>query len=124
MKEKPIEDLMEELSVSSRFSLGLILVGVAFLVATIIYSATRLRPLEEEVSAKTQESINLQNQIENLQHQIDAKKAELQRVTEAVTRAAYPLPNTADNVEGWLYAFPYTDLDRRVPVAKKPVYFQ
>lgn len=96
MTEKPIEDLVRELSVSSRVSLGLILTGVVVLAATVIYSATRLRPLEEEISAKAQEAVNLQ-------HQIEAKQAELQRVSEAVSRVAQPLPNTAKNIEGWLY---------------------
>lgn len=111
MTEKPIEDLVRELSVSSRVSLGLIVVGMAFLAATVIYSAMRLRPLEAEVSAKAQEAINLQ-------HQIEAKQTELQRVTEAVARVAQPLPNNATNVEGWLYVGRIGSNDKWAPLSE------
>lgn len=111
MTEKSIEDLVGEIYVSSRFSLGLVALGVGFLAATVIYSAMRLSPLELEVSIKNQQAIDLA-------HQIEAKQAELQQVTEAVTRIAQPLSGAATNVEGWLYVGRINSSDKWAPLSQ------
>ena len=56
-ENKPDEDLsfeaaLGQLTRHSRSSLYLVLVGILFLLGSVYYSATRLRPLEEEINKK------------------------------------------------------------------------
>jgi cell division protein FtsB len=52
MKDSEIETSFDELRKRSRVSLSLVLLGALLLVGSIYYSATRLKPLEEEVAQK------------------------------------------------------------------------
>jgi hypothetical protein len=85
------DGLVRELKTSSRISLSLVVLGIVFLLGTVLYSATRLAPLEEQVS--------------RLQGEIESKQAELRRISDAVARAAQPLSSAVSNsnIEGWLY---------------------
>jgi len=78
MNEKQIEEVFQELKRSSRVSISLVLVGVVFLLGSVYYSATRLRPLEDEIKKKHQEITILQRQEELQRKKVDEKRKEFE----------------------------------------------
>jgi hypothetical protein len=80
MNENQIEEVFKELKRSSRVSITLVLVGVVFLLGSVYYSATRLRPLEDEIKKKRQEIISLQGQEEIQRKKVDEKRKEFEQL--------------------------------------------
>jgi hypothetical protein len=70
----------------------MVLTGAVFLAGSLYYAATRLSPLEDEIAMKRQEIAAL-----------EAKKRELQRLTETVTQLAKPISATGQTINGWLF---------------------
>lgn len=75
MKEELLLDSLTSLQRQSRTSLFLVLLGTAFLVWSVYYSASRLRPLEEQVATKKADLAQINQEIEIER----AKLTELQR---------------------------------------------
>lgn len=92
MENSEILDSIAELKKGSRLSLGMLVLGVCFLTGTVYYSATRLRPLEEEIQAKREEIA-----------QLEARKAELLHFAAAAENAARPAAPSTQESEGWIY---------------------
>lgn len=83
MKENQIEEIFEvfkELKHSSRVSITLIAVGILFLLGSVFYSATRLRPLEDEIKTKLQEIVMLKSQEDVLNKKIVEKQKEFEQL--------------------------------------------
>jgi hypothetical protein len=92
MTETQIERTLAELKRSSRTSIVMVLIGAAFLIGSLYYSATKLRPLQADIEKKKKEIAVL-----------EAKKIELQRVNDMVTQRAKPVAADRAMVKGWLY---------------------
>jgi hypothetical protein len=92
MKNDEVLSSIAELRRGSRLSLVMVVLGVVFLLLTVIYSATQLRPLQQEVQAKRDEIA-----------QLEARKAELSRFVSAAESAARPLASSSAPTTGWVY---------------------
>lgn len=92
----PFEEVLHQLARHSHFSLIFVVVGAIFLVGSVYYSATRLRPLEEEVGRKRAEISRLAEE-ETVQRQ---RLADMQRQYEtlkASTEQLYAVRVTPEN---------------------------
>lgn len=81
-EDLPFEEVLHQLTRHSRSSLVLVVVGAVFLLGSIYYSATRLRPLEQEIGRKRAEISRLageetaqRQRVADLQHQYETLKA-------------------------------------------------
>lgn len=92
MSDEAVLDAIAELRKGSRTSISLVLLGVIFLGATVLYSATRLRPLEEQIQAKKDEIV-----------QLEARRAELARIVAAAEGVARPAAPSVTPQVGWVY---------------------
>ena len=92
-----VERTLAQLTRSSRVSVTMIIVSAVLLVGSVVYSATRLAPLEKEVAAKRDDIAEL----EATRLQKEAEVAELEQ----------RLVNLRTNVEK-LYAVRLTEGDR------------
>jgi hypothetical protein len=115
MTNDDISVLLTSLTKGSRLSVGLTVVGLFFLVTAVVYSATRVSPLEVQAS-------KLKEQVA----QLDAKTAELDRLVVTADIASVPAPVTQGDVTGWVYlgrvsaAGAWAPRSDRVKSAEKP----
>lgn len=99
MNDQEIRDSLSKLHRASRTSLGMILLGVFFLVGSIYYSATRLRPLEDEIKT------------------LEAKRDELRLNIDRLVAVARPMKNARDSVTAWIYMGRASDAGKWAPLA-------
>lgn len=64
--DNDVDQVLTELKRSSRVSLLMILVGTVFLLGSVLYSVTRLRPLQEEIATNQRQLEHLKQQQEGL----------------------------------------------------------
>lgn len=91
-----VEQTLAQLTRSSRVSVSMILLSAALLLGSVIYSATRLAPLEKEVAAK--------------RAQLEALEQTRQRMQQEVAEAERQLARLRSNIEN-LYAVRVTEKD-------------
>ena len=72
---EPIEQSLRALRRHSLLSLAVVLAGAAFLAYSVYYSASRLRPLEQEVAKRTAELTSVSGQIEAKRRELAALQA-------------------------------------------------
>lgn len=92
MQDKDILESINELQKGSRLSLGMVFLGIAFLAGSIWFSASTLRPLQQQVG-------DLKGSIA----QLEAKKAELTGFAAAVDASAKPANISSPESHGWVY---------------------
>jgi cell wall-associated NlpC family hydrolase len=87
-----IESTFAELRFSSRVSLAMILAAVVLLIGTVIYSATRLGPLERQLNEK-------KTDIERLQLEIDRETKEKDKLSDELTKVRKQLESAKESVD-------------------------
>lgn len=76
---------LDSLKKGSMLSVALTVLGISFLVGAVVYNATRVTPLKEQVA------------------QLDAQSKELGRIVVAADVAAVQAPAIAAGMTGWVY---------------------
>lgn len=95
------ENTFKELRTSSRVSLIMMIVGGLVLVASVVYSATRLSPLEAEISKKRKLLVSAEKSIESLKNE----SAELSNLVENLKTKVKSLEVSEDLVENGVESY-------------------
>ena len=85
--DPPFEEVLHQLARQSRSSLALVVIGAIFLVGSIYYSATRLRPLEDEIGRKraeigrlAEEEAAQRQRLQDMQRQYETLKSSTEQL--------------------------------------------
>lgn len=86
LEAEQIDQIFSELRRSSRVSIALVLLGVMFLAGSVLYSVTRLRPLERQVNEKQAEIAKLVREEKELRDKVDTASREYATLRENIEK--------------------------------------
>lgn len=91
MNEKQLELTILELKRSSKASLLMVILGAFCVLGSMYYSATRLTPLEKEISKLTDKSTRLKLELDTKQHQLEELNKKLSIAEKSIEQSTSSL---------------------------------
>jgi hypothetical protein len=80
VNEEQVEQVFSELKRSSRVSVVMVVLGTLFLIASVSYSALRLRPLETKLTEKREELARVEQELGQRKQEYETLKASVEQL--------------------------------------------